>query len=893
MNEEEIDQDPNIEEEGSQSFQRGSRKIKDKAKNATKKIGEGIIKVAKNYFKLWATHPTAAAVITGIIIIVVLALFLLTINEESFEDTKSSTKSYYAKEGLSEESKEAAEYYNATGSYLLSTRDDLKQIAELFFEKNETKNSVLYTQMSKNMPKVHIPNGKKQDINEKKTVYEHILCAEKYNFNNINWRAYNRGKGKYEKLKKLTIDSTTGLEYPQEKQEGLNKLKFYADMVRPYLQIWLIPFSFAGSYINSDETADINTQFAYEILKEAYHKITMDRYELETLTKVSAYENYTIYRNSKTTQTECKVYELEVSYQHYYTRGQLTKIQRITVYTGCNDTTKREDKVKVEEHIETIADAKEISKTTTTNVSYLLSKALLFDKKIEKDITYTNYDLANPDSRQDIDEEINEPLAKESLRDTNYIKTNNYCIIRGANQRHNDYVFDLGDSRDSQYYSQNRESFRKELHRQLEKAETSSTRQIIKATTESETFKEGTKTTVTEKFWDKLSINDVKTESYTLDDLKKYLNKDEYGEKKEFNFVSTEETYYENLAKAEKLNRIDFINANKNIIKEYARGQDISSDNLGYTRNALFFGYEALKDNLNKQLSQYPNSIKYGTSLGIEESKMSYSFEGIENLNLEGSIIPFSPETIASGNLIISVMGPCSPTRSGTNCIDGRGSGNAITWGYSGHSGIDIQWSGEKTIAKECADKVPLGAAPIVCQQGPAVYNMVEGTLDYVYYSLYNSYAPAGYASTGNGGYKDLNTGNWGCAIRIVDKDGNAYRYLHLTPHSIKHFGELSNKIGQTIPAGEFLGYMGNTGSSSGAHLHFEAGLNNHYTKSSNTFLALAQSIQKSTSGVVDYSNLIWRIGFDKPYSMSTIKNGAANGINGDIQNLISTYIIN
>ena len=45
--------------------------------------------------------------------------------------------------------------------------------------------------------------------------------------------------------------------------------------------------------------------------------------------------------------------------------------------------------------------------------------------------------------------------------------------------------------------------------------------------------------------------------------------------------------------------------------------------------------------------------------------------------------------------------------------------------------------------------------------------------------------------------------------------------YWHLYP-DYDQLKELSKKVGQTIPAGTYIGHMGNTGYSSGLHLHFE-----------------------------------------------------------------------
>ena len=49
----------------------------------------------------------------------------------------------------------------------------------------------------------------------------------------------------------------------------------------------------------------------------------------------------------------------------------------------------------------------------------------------------------------------------------------------------------------------------------------------------------------------------------------------------------------------------------------------------------------------------------------------------------------------------------------------------------------------------------------------------------------------------------------------IVVDDGNGYRSMYA------HFSKIVVKKGQTIKAGQFLGYEGMTGRASGCHLHY------------------------------------------------------------------------
>jgi murein DD-endopeptidase MepM/ murein hydrolase activator NlpD len=57
--------------------------------------------------------------------------------------------------------------------------------------------------------------------------------------------------------------------------------------------------------------------------------------------------------------------------------------------------------------------------------------------------------------------------------------------------------------------------------------------------------------------------------------------------------------------------------------------------------------------------------------------------------------------------------------------------------------------------------------------------------------------------------------GGYGKIVTLRDNSGNTYKYAHLD--------EMTVKKGQVIPPDTLIGYVGNTGKSTGAHLHFEA----------------------------------------------------------------------
>jgi murein DD-endopeptidase MepM/ murein hydrolase activator NlpD len=92
---------------------------------------------------------------------------------------------------------------------------------------------------------------------------------------------------------------------------------------------------------------------------------------------------------------------------------------------------------------------------------------------------------------------------------------------------------------------------------------------------------------------------------------------------------------------------------------------------------------------------------------------------------------------------------------------------------------------------------------------GTTVIAAAAGTVIVANNSCTHNYAKAGSCGCG-GGY-----GNY---VWIDHGNGKATIYAHLTRAVVS--------VGQTVSAGEVLGYVGTTGWSTGPHLHYECRLN-------------------------------------------------------------------
>ena len=90
---------------------------------------------------------------------------------------------------------------------------------------------------------------------------------------------------------------------------------------------------------------------------------------------------------------------------------------------------------------------------------------------------------------------------------------------------------------------------------------------------------------------------------------------------------------------------------------------------------------------------------------------------------------------------------------------------------------------------------------------GTPVYAAEDGTVDWVQ-------AWDGHSTSGDQSYGNL------VRIRHADYNGGKLQTLYA------HLKESKVKYGQTVKEGELIGYSGNTGNSTGPHLHFEVRLN-------------------------------------------------------------------
>lgn len=99
--------------------------------------------------------------------------------------------------------------------------------------------------------------------------------------------------------------------------------------------------------------------------------------------------------------------------------------------------------------------------------------------------------------------------------------------------------------------------------------------------------------------------------------------------------------------------------------------------------------------------------------------------------------------------------------------------------------------------------------------ENASVHAAVGGTVTNTYYCTENH----------EGEMSDCN--GFGTGLVIAGDDGRTYKYAHLYPGSMPVYVYKNARI----EAGQLIGEVGNTGNSSGPHLHFEIATNSYWNK--------------------------------------------------------------
>ena len=631
----------------------------------------------------------------GVVYLILAIIVIFALIVESIAEDTSKTVSKIISDAFANSVSAAADFFKSTGSLLLASEDELKEVSDSFLKELESKNTSYYKIFStvysgKNADTVakkvknittNFSSGETENldlitdavlkvsgadsVSDSRSIFEHILRTETYNFNSITWRAYEKsGSGLKKVNMSFQVDNNTKLKYPSNDVNDTNNdkhnLDFFVSMVRPYLQSWHIPFDIMIGTEDSQNASNLNTDLAYEILASAYHEIVMDRYKIETLTRNT---NYRVYDKTTTTTTitrQCASYKdttgstvkrkkgdkctqddyikglckdatLKYRKKNFkyncldnlggYPKSEIDAViwddskctygvlindvreSTSTTKTYCTDTPDKN--IKTEKDIRESISTKD---TSTYRLDYVVSLTKLFDKVLASDYEFTpyyNYSLEN------YNKYINkkDDYAKKTVEE---FKESEISKSKANEYTHEiEEYYDVKEDENNNNTSWNADNV-------VENIPSGATR------TGSYTSKEVKKTTKVEK------IGEVYKDEYIWNDSLEYIRphsgiynvnsvKDVTGD----DLTDNDENYYEAIYNDQKLNIIDLMNSDNSIYKNYLSDNEEknSTNNIGITRGALDISYNVLKKDLEELNEKYTNSgISYGQSIGVGSS---------------------------------------------------------------------------------------------------------------------------------------------------------------------------------------------------------------------------------------------------------------------------------
>ncbi len=854
----------------------------------------------------------------GIIIaFVFFALAAEGVSEETSTVASNTVNSVYVSSNS-----ESAELYNSSGSLLLATEDELNTIRDDFMANQERTNEAYYNALStkysgnqgstvanrienittnfeagefSKVDKVENNISRETgavNLSEERTIFEHILRSEKYNFNNIIWRSFVKdGDGVKKAGMTFQVDSVSGLQYPSVDSSATNSaeldLNFFITKVRPYLQSWYIPFDLVVGTVDQTKN-NLNTKFAYEIMASGYHEIVMDRYKMENLKRTTNYRVYDQTTTTYTTTRTCADYTMTITEvgkdskcsKDDYNKG-LCKDAKLTYQKACTDkdfannlngcknvhgtrnsscssrdyedgkygckdkytvnctdrgmwkdsecsygklkkaqttaitkkycTDTRTTNVKIDKDIrETIQNVQE-NKTYSWN--YVIALAKLFDNVISNDYDFNAYPVYNKDNynayiggtkfTSGTTEENVEAFAKSEQSNS---RADSYSHVgkeftETPEPSKSTSVFPEGSYTLVDNFSNVPSGWVKDKN-------TEKSQEVNKVV---ETYKEGMEYTDKYEWNDTLEFIDSTSGIYNLSSVTDVTGDD---------LTYDDREYYNAIYRQQKINLIDLLNSDKDIYDNYLTTDEISLDteNIGMTRDSLDISYNVLRKDLQEIIEKFnAGGLMYGSSLGLNINSFQIldglDFTGISNIpagSLDGYNVayPIAEEDLSKTPLKVKKK-------------------YGLSYGYAGHGGVDIALYYKDSDLTACEDTGEVYSksykkdCPYV--RGPVIYAAMDGIIKEVGFTTYNKWHHTGIreGKKWEGKLRISSESGWGCYVKVQNADGSGVVYSHLYPDK-EHFIELAKSVGEPISAGTPIGHMGNTGNSSGIHLHIE-----------------------------------------------------------------------
>lgn len=565
-----------------------------------------------SFIKLWKAIPLKVKLILVIVILVIVIIvsIIKAIEDNSTKEAVTTRNDAVKKldistqtdpSALSNLDKTALELYDNYDSLIALTTDQLNSLYNEFLANDSNDNKFL---LENGKREFGDENGDKFSYNYKRTLYEHILRTEKYNFNKIIWKGFTHTTDNVD----LEKENRDNLELVVPKGIDDDTLATLFKTTAPYLLTQDIPLGVLCGTLaqsNSSSAIDASTaqKFTYQIIKESLTKLTMHRYELDTIKYNTTYDDYTY-------NTYTQVY-----YVNQYSNGyeELVSEETPVLESSGENVITPETKISgTEQH--------------SYDIYWYPSEAITYDAKIKNNFNYTKY------SDSDV-QNIKNPDSNTLISQTTIDELSQVITPKSVNQSVSRPVDDKGNPE-----APTASGVRKEY-------------KYVK--------KEGVTYTYEKTWSDKLVPQSTDYEKFDTDTAKEYniSNNDNYSNYETDKVLITEQEFSEKdtsifdryteedtSVKLYGMSIIDLLDSNAGVYNKYLNKGGNVSDFEGIGRVKLKAAYNQIKNTLNSLAEKIANNgdisdynfntngqttdktlpFVYGSSLGYVVTDLSY-----------------------------------------------------------------------------------------------------------------------------------------------------------------------------------------------------------------------------------------------------------------------------
>lgn len=463
---------------------------------------------------------------------------------------------------------------------------------------------------------------------DQEPIYIHVLRTEKYNFNNIKWKAYYHDYDEVNDVSKdnMTYDTTYQLLYPTANAN----LEDLINITAPYIMTSRIPLAFMASAMYSSSVSDQSIgsswveqsnnevqgrnnnvgNFSYEIIKHGYSDITINQYNLQSVTRKSSWLEYDTYKCrdsfkiTKKINTQKDKDGNEIKTIEYVVSDYKDGTENLNEEEKTHTNTRWDDALGKEVY------AKEdvvIDYDPVITTQYKLASAKAFDVKVSNSFDYQKYSQEDVDARENCTSVLGQSESEHKKVED---ESKHYTLEEVENLSQDELKQLMGDdgsteSGDGTSYIVYSDEYNYQFGKKYE----------------------------IERYWtDTVSANPTSQSKtlFSFNDVVSY-NKNEDGDptmdtisENDFKADVLSKKYYEDLLNEEStaINRIDMLNANPKVFLNYVDNSNKYSQYVGYTRSdyTYYQGLQYITDYLDdiSEANYGTLPFVYGASFGFD-----------------------------------------------------------------------------------------------------------------------------------------------------------------------------------------------------------------------------------------------------------------------------------